>query len=211
VTFTVIPLAPENFGGLAYNCIPDRYWNVPSAMHVELVNGCLQLSDWGFYADNSTLRVLLSPQDIPNDLSRDLFMPVSGNVDISFRVNLTALKTSDTSDTSPMFSLGICNPENAMEENNAILYRYSEFGLLLWGIISDGYDAFEEYYIASLGSSQNFTIQIRSFDLRILQDEKEIWNKPVPPENLSAFCIHYTLPVRGELSATIDHFLIEKK
>ncbi len=113
------------------------------------------------------------------------------------------------------FRLESCNQQDSKYKNNAILYSAREDGTIIWGIINDGFDRFEKNYTYKLNTPQDFIIQIRSYDLTIIQKEgnstKFLWNKTVPPEDLSAFCIHYTLPTLGELTATIDNFLVEKK
>lgn len=214
-TFTVTPLALENYGGLNFDCIPDRFWDLKVNTDIQLTNGCLLLGSWGLHADYRRLNIILPSQDVRDNFTKDIFMPISGNVDISFSINIKEFKGRGITHVAPLFSVGICNQQDSDLKNNAILYSYRNNGSILWGIMNNGFDNFEKNYSYTLNTTKEFIFQIRSYDLTIMQKDgsstKSIWNKTVPPEDLSAFCIHYTLPTLGELTVTLDNLLIEKK
>ena len=183
--------------------------------NVQLANGCFLLGNWGLHADYRQLNIILPSQDVRDNLVKDIFLPIKGNVDISFTVTVKQFGGSGETHAAPLFSVGICNEQYPENRNNSILYSYRDDGSILWGIVSDGFDKFEKNYSYTPDTPQNFIIQIRSFDLTIRQEKDNsmeiIWNKIVVPEDLSAFCIRYTLPTLGELTATIDNLLVEKK
>jgi hypothetical protein len=212
-TSTVTALAPENFGGLRLNCIPDRYWDLVPSAQVELADGCLQLGGWGLHADDQTLNFILPSKDVRGLIDKHLFLPLSGDTDISFRMRIQSIM-GEFKEKAPLLTIGICNMNNPDTATNSIMYSFREDGSVLWGVINNDYNLIKNHHTYLLDTFQEFIIRIRSYDLTIEQksgDPKDVLSMKVPPEDLSALCIRYALPVFGELIATMDNLLVEEK
>ncbi len=213
-TETRTPIGLETFGGLTSDCIPDLYWNTLDPKIIPDANECLPVSSWGLYAGDRELTILLDPQDVRESIVKTIFLPISGNVEISFDVTLEDIKDGSDPNAPPLFSVGICNPDKIKTSHNFISYNYPGDGSVGWGILNNDESRFQQYNLYTLNTPQSFVIKIDSFDLLIEDSKTEnyIWTNPkVSPGDLQAFCIRYQMPTLGTLKVSISDLSIVEK
>jgi hypothetical protein len=80
------PAAPTTL-----QCIATDFWFLyPTTVNSEIDNGCLNLAEWGFSAEQGRLSLVHSPVQ---DQQSGIYMPIAGDVDIRFIVQMDEFRT----------------------------------------------------------------------------------------------------------------------
>ena len=200
-----IPLpTPDVHLGIESGCIDERFWTAYDGTDIKTNgNGCLQLSDWGFFAQEKVLYFL--PPRSYDSQTHSIYTTLSGNVDITFNFQVDRIQTGTR---QANIRMGIVSSNNG--EGKFLTYHYlpeypDNLYPKLW---QDGH--YGDPFLISLkkGNAQKVTISVQNNFLTITLDGQTVVNKLVLRFDNRLFWIDYFLPPSSELSAYISEFSI---
>lgn len=222
-TPTATPLALENYGGLDRNCIPDRYWDFATSENIQSTNGCLQIQKWGFYADEQTIIIKQpSPKVQAGDLEVNLYYSLVDRFeppfDIFFKVYIENFGGSESSTVSPLFSIGLCDPANWQSSFKMVSFS-SQNDSIQRGILVDQQETwYRNFDVLGIMETKSYSLVVDLFRAAIFEDAhyaskmgEQLWGATITPDERSALCIQYRMPINGELVATISDLRIDSR
>ena len=97
-TATSLPPTPENtaiptqaIAASLFHCLSADLWNpYPASLNPGISNGCWNLSDWGFTTEKEQLFLIHTPAQ---DQQRGIYIPISGDVDVHFTLQMNEFRT----------------------------------------------------------------------------------------------------------------------
>jgi len=198
---------PDIHLGIDSGCIDKNFWIPYGGEEIKAnSNSCLQLSDWGFFAQDKVL-YFLPPRNHANQ-SHGLYTSLSGNVDIDFNFRVEKIQTG-TSQAAIRFGIAPANISNGKFLTYHFLPEYPDF--LYPKLWQDGHYGDPFPISLNKGKTQKVTISIQDNFLTIFLDNQKVVENMVLPFDERLFLIDYYLPSDGELSANISEFSIQKK
>lgn len=198
---------PDIHLGIENGCIDEKFWTVYDGKDIKTNdNGCLQLSDWGFLAQDKVL-YFLPPQNSDSQ-SHSIYTSLSGNVDITFNFQVDKIQTG-TRQANIRFGIVSKN----FGDGKFLTYHYlPDYPDSLYPKLWENGDYGDPFPVnLKIGKTQQVTISIRGNFLTVILDGQVVLDKMVLRFDNRLFSIDYFLPPSSNLSAYVSEFSIEGK
>lgn len=207
-TNTPEPLpTPDIHLGIENGCIDEKLWTPYDSKNIKADNnGCLQLSDWGFFAQDKKLYLL--PLQSSEGQFYGFYTPLSGDVDINFNFQIDKIQTG-MSQANVKFGIVSKN----LNDGEYLAYHYlPQYPDNLYPKLWENGDYGNPFPVnLEVGKPQQVTISIRGNFLTVVLDGQVVLDKLVLRFDKRLFSIDYFLPSSGKLSAYISAFSVERK
>jgi len=193
--------------GIENGCIDYRFWSSKDDTGIAAdSNGCLQLLDWGFFAQDKKLYLL--PLKNYDGRSHGLHTSISGDVDINFLFQVDKIQTG-TRQANVRFGVVSKN----YSDGKFLAYHYlPDYPNNLYPKLFENGNYGDPFSVnLEIGKAQQVTISVRGNFLTIILDGEVVLDKMVLRFDNRLFSIDYFLPPSSDLSAYISEFSIERK
>lgn len=193
--------------GIENGCIDEKFWTPYDRKDIKAdSNGCLQLSDWGFFAQDKKLYLL--PTQTSEGQYHGFYTFISGDVNINFKIQVDKIQTGER---QANIRFGIISPN--FDDGKYLAYHYlPDYPDTLYPKLWENGDYSEPFSVnLKTGKTQQVAISIQGNFLTIILDGQVVLDKLVLRFDNRLFSIDYFLPPSSNLSAYISEFSIENK
>ena len=213
---TIIPTTlPPNTPGestpappSALQCLAADVWfPYPSTLNPEIRDDCWDLATWGFSGDQS--RLVLAPKPVL-DQQRGIYMPISGDVDIRFSVQVNAFRTHFNK--VGFLNIGVVqNDPFSIYKGGYLSYQQPTPGAEspVRVLISGSSQATQKISVLDAGFQHDVLLSIKGTLMRVYLNGEQDGDAVSLPRTQRAFWIGYVLPAKSELDVTISNFTIQ--
>jgi hypothetical protein len=202
------PNPPTPAAASIFQCIAaDLWFPYPTTLNPETSNGCLNLADWGFSTDQG--RLLLVPKPV-QDQQRGIYMPISGDVDIQFSIQLNEFRTRLSK--AGFLNLGIVqNDPFSIYKGGYLSYQQPTPGTdsPIRVLISGSNQATQKISVLEVGFQHDVLLSIKDNLMMFYLNGEQIGDPVSLPRTDRAFWIGYVLPSKSELEVMITNFTIQ--
>ncbi len=192
-------------------CIDSQVW-IPyvGETHPKDLNGCWQLSDWGFSSQNDELQLFIDKNQ--SEQWHGIFALLPPNAYIQIQIRIEQLKTTQAGHAQIM--LGIVDPTsiNAQSPDRYLFYHVTSSDLVAsisfgeWELRNA---KFIQNYVYGINQQIDFSIQGTALEIYI--DGTRVVGPTEIASPRQAFWIGYNLPADSTLSASINGLEITGK
>jgi hypothetical protein len=213
-TFTATPLQPQKPDPLTpappsiLQCIAaDLWFPYPTSLNPEISNGCWNLAGWGFSTDQG--RLLLVPNPV-QDQQRGLYTPISGDVDIRFRIQLNEFRTRQNKAGFLYFGI-VQNDPFSIYKGGYLSYQQPAPGTAspIRVLISGSNQATQKISVFDVGFQHDVLLSIKDDLLTVYLNGEQTGDPVSLPRTKRAFWIGYVLPSKSELDVMMTNFTIQ--
>lgn len=199
------PAAPSFFQCIA----ADSWFPYPTTLNPEIINDCWNLAAWGFSADQGRLSLVHSPVQ---DQQRGIYMPISGDVDIHFNVQLDEFRTR--TNKVGFLNLGVVqNDPFSIYTGGYLSYQQPTPGAAspVRVLISGSNQATQKISVLEVGFQHEVLFSIEDNLMMVYLNGEQTGDPVSLPRTHRAFWIGYVLPSKGELEVMITDFTIQAR
>jgi hypothetical protein len=193
--------------GIENGCIDYRFWSSKDDTGIAVdKNGCLQLLDWGFFAQDKKLYLL--PLKNYDGRSHGLNTSLSGDVEINFKFQVDKIQTGVR---QAYVRFGIVSKNYS--DGKFLAYHYlPDYPNYLYPKLFEN-DKYGDPFSVNLeiGKPQQVTMSIHGNFLTVTLDGQVVLNNLLLRFDNRIFSLDYFLPPSSDLSAYISEFSIESK
>jgi hypothetical protein len=185
----------------------DLWFPYPTTLNPEISKGCWNLAGWGFSTDQG--RLLLVPNPV-QDQQRGIYTPISGDVDIRFRIQLNEFRTRQNKAGFLHFGI-VQNDPFSIYRGGYLSYQQPAPGTAspIRVLISGSNQATQKISVLDVGFQHDVLLSIKD-DLMMVYLNGEQTGDPVSLSRTDrAFWIGYVLPSKSELDVMITNFTIQ--
>jgi hypothetical protein len=203
-----IPKPPTPAAPSIFQCIAADLWTTyPSTLKSEISDGCLNLAEWGFSTDQG--RLLLVPKPV-QDQQRGIYTPISGDVDISFSIQLNEFRTRLNKVGFLHFGIVQNNPFS-IYKGGYLSYQQPTPGTdsPIRVLISGSNQATQKISVLDVGFQHDVLLSIKDNLMTVYLNGKQTGDPVSLPRTGRAFWIGYVLPSKSELDVMITNFTIQ--
>ena len=214
-TPTVLPtnslVAPTPTLGFQDNCIASQVWTpyVDSDTHAKDTNGCWQLSDWGYSAQDDELQLFVDENQTYQ--WHGIFSILPPNADISFEIRIDQLKTTQSGDAQIVF--GVVDSTSIIPDSDRYLFYHVTSSDLVASISFGEWELHNVNFLQNYvyGISQKIHFSIKGTTLEVYIDGVKVVGPTEIAFSKQAFWIGYNLPANSNLLAHISNLEIIRK
>lgn len=213
-TFTTTTLPPEKpdpptpAAPSIFQCIAaDLWFPYPTTYNPDISSGCLNLVEWGFSTDQGRLLLVHNPVQ---DQQRGIYMPISGDVDIRFSIQLNDFRTRKNK--VGFLNFGVVQDDPFSIYNGGYLsYEQPTPGAAspLRVLISGNKQATQKISILEAGFQQDVLLSVEDDLMKVYLNGEQAGDPVNLPHADKAFWIGYVLPSKTELDVVINNFTIQ--
>ncbi len=204
-TFTPADLPPTSGTASFFQCLTADVWfPYPSSLKPEISNGCWNLIEWGFSSDQNQLFLVHNPGQ---DQERGISMPISGDVDIRFTVQLNKFRTR--SNKVGFLNFGVVqNDPLSIYAGGYLSYQQTAPGPAspVRVLISGSNQATQRISDLEAGFQHEVRLSIKDDQMIVYLNGEQTGDPVRLPPTKRAFWIGYVLPSKSELDAKITNF-----
>jgi hypothetical protein len=201
------PDPPTPAAASIFQCLAaDLWFTYPTTLNPEISNGCRDLAEWGFSTDQGRLLLVYTPVQ---DQQRGIYMPISGDVEIRFSVQLNEFRTRKNKVGFLNFGI-VQNDPFSIYKGGYLTYQQPAPGTdsPVHVLISGSSQATQNISILEVGFQHDVLLSIQD-DLMTVYLNGEQTGDPVRlPRTERAFWIGYVLPSKSELDVGISNFSV---
>ena len=206
-TSVSVPTPTAEQTGSSFNCIATNTWTpYPTNLNPTASNGCWELLDWGFSTPQGQLIIAHSPTQ---DQQRGIYMPIPGDVDIHFTIQIDQFRVR--SFKTALLTFGVVQREPfSIFSGGFLSYSQSQPGASNIQVLVSGSNlATQRLPALEFGVKQEVTLSVRGALLTVYLDGKPAGEAMSLTANERALWIGYVLPANGKLQAAIRDFSVQ--
>ena len=202
------PDPPKPAAGSIFECIAaDLWFTYPTTMNSKISDGCRDLAEWGFSTDQGRLLLVYTSVQ---DQQRGIYMPISGDVDIRFSLQLNEFRTRKNKVGFLNFGI-VQNDPFSIYKGGYLTYQQPSPGTdsPVHVLISGSSQATQNISVLEDGFQHDVLLSIQDNLMRVYLNGEQTGDPVKLPRTERAFWIGYVLPSKSVLEVTITDFTIQ--
>jgi hypothetical protein len=188
--------------------VVDLWFPYPASLDPDAGSSCWDLAGWGFSTGQGHLYLVHTPD---RDQERGIYMPVSGDADIRFTIELNELRTR-------LNKIGFLNFGVVQNDPISIysggFFSYQQItpgaGSPVRVLISGSRQPTQKISTLEAGFRHEVLLSITDDLMTVYLNGEQVGDPVRVPAADRAFWIGYVLPSQTELDAVIEDFRIER-
>lgn len=185
----------------------DVWFPYPSTLNPGMKDGCWNLADWGFTSDQGQL--ILAPK-LVQDQQRGIYMPISGDVDIRFNIQIEKFRTHFNK--VGFLNMGFVQDDPfSIYKGGYLSYQQPTPGAKspVRVLISGSNQVTQNIAVLDAGFQHEVLLSVKGNLMTVYLNGQQSGDAVSLPRTHRAFWIGYVLPSKSELDVTITDFTIQ--